>query len=165
MLLIDNPDINTPLENLPKLYQIWGTLWVIIVLLEVANKEGYKVEHQSLVGKDKTGIFVRVFPNGQPAIILTHPQNHTKIKLIPERTYSKTGNLCSTSVTLRPDIALEIEFPDNSYKIYLFDPKYKLESETQENMGNEGISKAVDIQKMHTYHDAIQDSIRSNNEK
>ncbi|OUL23292.1 hypothetical protein BV378_21660 [Nostoc sp. RF31YmG] len=155
---LDSPDLNAPLENLPKLYQIWGTLWVILVLLEVAEKQGYKLKEQCLVGKDKTGIFVRVFPNGKPVIVLTHPQHKTIIKLIPERTYGKSGELHSASVTLRPDIALEIEFSNGSRQVYIFDPKYKLESETQEKMNNEGTSKAVDIQKMHTYHDAIQDN-------
>jgi hypothetical protein len=149
---LDSPDLNAPLENLPKLYQIWGTLWVIVILLEVAEQTGYNLEEQCLVGKDKTGIFVRVFPNGKPVIVLTHPQHKTIIKLIPERTYS------TSSFIQRPDIALEVQLPDGSHLVYIFDPKYKLESEEPENIGRESKPKKQDIDKMHTYCHAIRDN-------
>ncbi|RCJ23490.1 hypothetical protein A6S26_02830 [Nostoc sp. ATCC 43529] len=158
---LDSPDLNAPLENLPKLYQIWGTLWVIVILLEVAEQTGYKLEEQSLVGKDKTGIFVRVFPNRKPAIVLSHPQHKTIIKLIPERTYStnsKIGDLYSASLLQRPDIALEVQLPDNSYLVYIFDPKYKFENEEPENTDRESKPKKQDIEKMHTYCHTIRDN-------
>ncbi|MFW9260401.1 DUF2357 domain-containing protein [Nostoc sp. CALU 546] len=155
---LDSPDLNAPLENLPKLYQIWGTLWVIIILLEVAEQTGYNVEEQCLVGKDKTGIFVRVFPNGKPVIVLNHPQHKTIIKLIPERTYSTSGKLYSSSFIQRPDIALEVQFPDGSHLVYIFDPKYKFESEEPENIDRESKPKKQDIDKMHTYCHAIRDN-------
>ena len=154
---LDESDLDAPLENLHKLYQIWGTLWVIATLLEVAMQKGYQVETQSLVGRDKTGVYVRILPNGKPALVLIHPQHKIRIKLIPERTYGKDGELYSTSVTLRPDVAVEVKLPDGSQQVYIFDPKYKLESESQENTGNQGKPNTADIQKMHTYHDAIQD--------
>lgn len=154
---LDNPDLNTPLENLPKLYQIWGTLWVIVVLLEVAEQTGYNIAEQSLVARDKTGIFVRVFPNAKPVIVLTHPQHKTIIKLIPERTYSTSGVLYSSTFSQRPDIALEVQLPDGSHLVYIFDPKYKLESEEPENIGRESKPKKQDIDKMHTYCNAIRD--------
>lgn len=155
---LEESDLDAPLENLPHLYQVWGTLWVIETLLEVAGQKGYQVEKQCLVGRDKSGVYVRILPNGQPAVVLIHPQHKTRVKLIPERSYEKDGELHSASVKQRPDVALEVKLPDGSQQVYLFDPKYKLESETQENIGNEGKPKAADIQKMHTYHDAIQDS-------
>ncbi|MEH2302002.1 MAG: DUF2357 domain-containing protein [Nostoc sp.] len=158
VVYLDSPDLNAPLENLPKLYQIWGTLWVIIILLEVAEQTGYNLEKQCLVGKDKSGIFVRVFPNGKPVIVLTHPQHKTIIKLIPERTYSKSGDLYSSSLTQRPDIALEVQLPDGSHLVYIFDPKYKFESEEPENIGRESKPKRQDIDKMHTYCHAIRDN-------
>lgn len=139
------------------LYQVWGTLWVIEMLLAVARQKGYQVEKQSLVGRDKSGIYIRILPNGQPSVVLIHPQYKTRIKLIPERSYGKDGELHSVSVKQRPDVAVEVKLPDGSLQVYLFDPKYKLESETQENIGKEGKPKAADIQKMHAYHDAIQD--------
>lgn len=155
---LEESDIDAPLEKLHRLYQIWGTLWVIVTLLEVAAQKGYQVEKQCLVSKDKSGVYVRVLPNGKPAVILTHPQHKTTVKLIPERTYGKDGELHSASVLLRPDVVVEIKLPDGSHRVYLFDPKYKLYSEKQENISKEAKPKTDDIQKMHTYHDAIQDS-------
>ncbi len=155
---LEELDLDAPLEKLYHLYQVWGTLWVIETLLEVAEQKGYQVEKQCLVGRDKSGIYVRVLPNGQPAIVLTHPHHKTRVKLIPERTYGKDGELHSASVQLRPDIAVEVKQADGSHQVYLFDPKYKLDSEREENIGNGGKPKPADIQKMHTYHDAIQDN-------
>ncbi|MBN4002228.1 nuclease domain-containing protein [Nostoc sp. LPT] len=131
---------------------------VIVILLEVAEQTGYNLEEQCLVGKDKTGIFVRVFPNGKPVIMLTHPQHKTIIKLIPERTYSTSGKLYSSSFIQRPDIALEVQLPDGSHLVYIFDPKYKFESDEAENIGRESKPKKQDIDKMHTYCNAIRDN-------
>jgi predicted component of viral defense system (DUF524 family) len=155
---LEESDLDAPLEKLYHLYQVWGTLWVIETLLEVAGKKGYQVEKQCLVGRDKSGVYVRVLPNNQPAVVLIHPEHKTRVQLIPERTYGKDGELHSASVKLRPDIALEVKLADGSQQVYLFDPKYKLDSETQENISNQGKPKPADIQKMHTYHDAIQNS-------
>ncbi len=154
---LEESDLDAPLENLPHLYQVWATLWVIQTLLEVAEHKGYQVEKQCLVGRDKSGVYVRVLPNGQPAVVLVHPQHKTRVQLIPERTYGKHGELHSASVQLRPDIAVEVKLADGSHQVYLFDPKYKLDSEREENIGNGGKPQPADIQKMHTYHDAIQD--------
>ncbi|MGA9381226.1 MAG: DUF2357 domain-containing protein [Phormidium sp.] len=155
---LEESDLDAPLEKLYRLYQVWGTLWLIVSLLEVAEKRGYQVEKQRLVAIDKSGIYVKVLPNGKPAIILVHPQHKTTVKLIPERTYGKDGELHSASVTLRPDIAIEIKLPDGSHQVYIFDPKYKLDSEKQENISRETKPETADIQKMHTYHDAIYDN-------
>ncbi|HEY9608045.1 DUF2357 domain-containing protein [Allocoleopsis sp.] len=155
---LEESNLDAPLEKLYHLYQVWGTLWVIETLLEVAGKKGYQVENQCLVGRDKSGIYVRVLPNNQPAVTLIHPQHKTRVQLIPERTYGKDGELHSASVRLRPDVAVEIQQADGSQQVYLFDPKYKLDSEREENIDKEGKPKPADIQKMHTYHDAIQNS-------
>ncbi len=152
---LEESNLDAPLEKLYNLYQVWGTLEVIQTLLEVAEQKGYQVEKQCLVGRDKSGIYVRVLPNNQPAVVLIHPQHKTKVKLIPERTYGKNGELYSVSEPLRPDIAVEIELRNGSQQVYIFDPKYKLDSEKQENIGNQGKPKAADIGKMHTYRDAI----------
>ncbi len=154
---LDNPYLDTPLENLPKLYQVWCTLWVIKALLEIAEQKGYKVKKQCLVGRDKTGIYVRVFPNNQSVLVLTHPHHNIKIELFPERSYGENGELSSATFTQRPDIALEIQLADGSYQVYLFDPKYKLESENTENIDIKNKPKKEDIDKMHTYSHAIRD--------
>lgn len=151
---IAEPALERPLENLPFLYQVWGTLKVLRVLLEVAGASGYEVQSQRLAERDVYGIFVRLLPDGKPALVLKHPTTGTVIKAIPERTYAKHGQIQSISFSQRPDIAIEI-FPQQGFPhVYLFDPKYKLRSEDQEN----GKPKKEDIDKMHTYRDALRDS-------
>lgn len=163
------PALEAPLENLPYLYQLWGTLEVLSVLLDVADEFGYCVEQQRLVGRDTSGIFIRALPDGHPAVVLTHPTNGTCVRLIPERTYSRRGDLFSISYQQRPDVVIEVQPVVGPIQIYLFDPKYKLTGETigseVDNGGSlvEGESdasqpKKVDIDKMHAYRDAIRDT-------
>ncbi|EDN65887.1 hypothetical protein BGP_3160 [Beggiatoa sp. PS] len=141
---LESDHLDSPLENLPKLYQLWGTLQVILVLLKVGVELGYQVRRQQLCVPKKEGWLVQVLPNGQPAVILCHPESHTVVNLIPERRYSRDQTV---SFTQRPDIAVEIE-REGKRCVYLFDPKYKLGS-------GEDKPQKVDIDKMHAYRDSI----------
>ena len=154
---LEDTRLDAPLENLPRLYQTWGTLRVIVALLRAAEGRGYRIDSHRLVGKDLDGFYVRVLPDGKPAVVLIHPIHGTVVKLITERTYSKVGNLRSISFNQRPDVAVEVYPPNGPCRVYLFDPKYKLEGES---LGEEiafGQPKKVDIDKMHAYRDAIRD--------
>jgi predicted component of viral defense system (DUF524 family) len=148
---LEESDLDAPLENLPLLYQVWGTLWVMATLIEVAGQQGYQVEKQCLVGRDKTGIYVRVLPNGQPAVVLTHPQHKTRVKLIPQRSYwNKHDELHSATGRKQiPDVAVEVELSDGSQRVYLFDPKYKLD--------HKGEPAKEDTDKMQVYREDIRD--------
>jgi len=76
---------------------------------------------------------------------------------------SSSQRLHSVSYAQRPDIAIEVEKPGEATQIYLFDPKYKLDGETNEagessaSDPSNGKPKKIDIDKMHTYRDAIRD--------
>ncbi len=158
---LEEPRLDAPLENLPSLYQTWGTLEVLSVLLQVAGKLGYRVRHQRLVGRDAGGLYVRVLPDGRPVVHLVHPDYDTVVKVTPERTYrgkseGKSG-LHSISYGQRPDVAVEIHLPHEPPKVYLLDPKYRLEGESLEGEIDDGKPKKVDIDKMHAYRDAIRD--------
>lgn len=161
---MDEPRLDAPLQDAPFLYQLWGTMAVIQTLLQVAAECGYQVRVQQLVRKDRGGLCLRILPNGEPAVVLYHPQTQTVVKLIPERTYHRSGGLQSISFQQRPDIAIEIESPTQGYAVYLFDPKYKLNSEQLRGDVDEdpepvptGMPKKADIDKMHSYRDAIRD--------
>jgi hypothetical protein len=161
---MDEPRLDAPLADVAFLYQLWGTMAVIQALLDVAVQLGYRVRTQQLVRKDLGGLCLRVLPDGIPAVVLVHPGG-TVVKLIPERTYGSSGPLQSISFSQRPDIAIEIESRTGERTICIFDPKYKLNSEqTQASVdeGNEatspGMPKKVDIDKMHSYRDAIRDT-------
>ena len=123
------PRLDEPLENLPDLYQLWGTLVVVQVLLEVGADLGYRVRAEQLVRRELGGLCMRVLPDGKPAVVLVHPETRTIVKLTPERTYGRDDELRSISFSQRPDIAIEVDSPDRETTVYLFDPKYKLNSE------------------------------------
>lgn len=155
---LEHPGLDAPLENLPSLYQTWGTLQVLSTLLEVAAEHGYRVVRQRLVERDATGLYVRVLPDGQPAVVLHHPEQEITVSAIPERSYRRhSGEIRSISYTQRPDIAVEVRRPGEPAALYLFDPKYKLDGEADPD-DDSGQPTKVDIDKMHAYRDAIRDA-------
>jgi predicted component of viral defense system (DUF524 family) len=179
---LDEPAFDAPLENLPHLYQIWGTLQVLLALQVVAAAKGYRLKEHRLVRRSVGEFFVRVLPDNKPALTLAHPITGAIVNLIPERRYpsAQQASLHSVSYTQRPDISVELQVPDQPTRVYLFDPKYKLWSEALtapgggkivdlgSNTGYEevlpfdeheasGRPTKVDIDKMHTYRDSIRD--------
>ncbi len=154
---IDLPQLDSPLESLPVVYQVWGALQVIAALLEEAAANGYRVCRQSLVGRDSTGFYLQALPRGKVALEVEDPTTGTRVKLIPERSYGRTGQLHSISYQQVPDVAVEILRANGSTDVYLFDPKYKLEGEAEHVEEATGKPKKVDIDKMHAYRDAIRD--------
>ena len=56
-----------------------------------------------------------------------------------------------------PDVSLEVLRPSEQPSLYVFDPKYKLDSETDAAV-DDGKPKKVDIDKMPAYRDAIRGS-------
>ncbi len=130
---------------------------MIAALLKVAAGLGYRVEERRLASRDAGGVFVRILPDGRPVIVLTHPEHLTTVRLIPERWYRRAGGLRSVSYEQRPDVALKVECPGGPPRLYLFNPKYKLDGEFIEGEAKDGRPKKVDADKMHAYRDAIRD--------
>ncbi|MGC4044879.1 MAG: DUF2357 domain-containing protein [Armatimonas sp.] len=152
---LDNDLLDAPLENLPKLYQQWCTLELLSALLEVAHQRGFIVQDSSMIQRDSSGFFVRILPNGRAAVVLTHPEKQLTVYLTPEMRFTASGKLRSISFTQQPDVTLWLEDSQDRRQLYLFDPKYKLDSEI-ERLSSQ--PKKLDIDKMHTYRDAIRDS-------
>ncbi len=124
--------------------------------------------------RDPQGLFVRILPDGRSSVELRHSETGVKLVLTPERSFgtSQTRYLRSVSFPQKPDIVVEIDYPDGRAALVLFDPKYKLESElvapvaddladelADDGSGPElvGKPKKIDIDKMHAYRDAIRD--------
>ena len=154
--------IESPLENLPYLYELWGTLRVVDCLLKNAAGHGYRLVHQRLVTRDAGGLWFQRLQAGEPAMELQHPGTGTRVRLVPQRTYSAQGGvLRSLSFAQVPDITIEVRAPEGEPLLYLLDPKYKLDSErlsvTSAGMVG-GSPLKVDIDKMHAYRDAIRDA-------
>lgn len=155
---LEEPLLEAPLENLPKLYQLWGTLQVMAALLEAAADTGYRLVAQRLAARDADGVFLRVLPDGRAALDLVHGPSGARVQVIPERTYGAGGALRSISYGQRPDIAVEVTSVAGATRVYLFDPKYKLDGEPVHGDGSDGRPHKGDIDKMHAYRDAIRDA-------
>jgi hypothetical protein len=161
---LDQPGLDVPLDNLPDLYELWGTLQVIDVLLEEARNLGYdSVEHR-LARQIGRGVYVKVLPDGEPAVTLRRSKDDRRVQLIPQRTFGRTSSgLRSISFAQKPDVVVEISNADWPPTLLIFDPKYKLRSENQpptEESEDEqpvpaGQPKKIDIDTMHAYRDAI----------
>jgi hypothetical protein len=155
---LEDPALDAPLENLPSLYETWGTLHLIKALSEVAARLGWDVEER-IVRRDSSGLYLHVLGSGRAALIARNRLLGTTVKLVPQRTYHRNGTpLRSVSYEQRPDIALEIEREGQPPRVLVFDPKYKLDSEELEGEITDGRPKKVDIDKMHAYRDAIRDT-------
>jgi predicted component of viral defense system (DUF524 family) len=87
--------------------------------------------------------------------VLTHPETDAVARLIPQRRYSPNAvGLHSVTFAQIPDIALELT-TDRPTEIYVFDPKYKLQSEDLDGEYPNARPKKIDIDAMHSYRDAI----------
>src|SRR5262249_21413105 len=92
------------------------------------------------------------------AVELEHRSTKTVVRLTPQLGYSRNSSpVQSISFGQTPDITVEVVRHGGQPVLYLFDPKYKLDSETDGQPGD-GKPKKVDIDKMHAYRDALRDS-------
>lgn len=135
MELIQNKDI-------AELYEIW-TYFKLMDTIEKCLKVKPLKAYYAKIDNFKAIV--------EYSINVTYRFNNEDIKLWYNKTYSKGKG--SYSVTLRPDVVLEIG--DDKY---IFDAKFKLESINWNDADEEEefTFKKADIYKMHTYKDAIQ---------
>ncbi|OPH56202.1 hypothetical protein BC351_28965 [Paenibacillus ferrarius] len=164
VIFMEDSRLSAPLENLPSLYQSWCAFQVYTALLNSGLEHGYSIKKQVLVSKRFGELVVKCWPDNEPTLEMFHLGSKTTIRFITEREYgTNQQGLFSISFMQRPDIAIEIT-RDGKTDIILFDPKYKLDSESiinvvnfinEETMIPQGKPKKVDIDKMHAYRDAI----------
>ena len=159
---MEDPALEAPLDETPRLYETWGVMSVICAVARVAEGLGYRLETERLLYRDSGGVFVQVLRDGRPALVLRHDTADRTIRVTPQRRYrAGTLGLHSASYEQKPDVAIEIEDNDRSTQVLIFDPKYKLDSEEIEGEIRDARPKKVDIDKMHAYRDAI----RQNDER
>lgn len=145
----------TPLDELPRIYQRWGTLLAIEALLDVAGDKGYRVVGHQLWHRGATGLELRILPDGRPAVELEHPVTMTRVRLIPEARYGAAGPVYSVSFTQKPDVAIEVEPLEGPVRLLILDPKYKLRRDEAGEPLPDGPPVKEDIDKMHAYRDAL----------
>jgi hypothetical protein len=158
-VMLDAPALEAPLDNLPFLYQLWSTLYLVRVVLDVAREEGYRVDRSSLFQREEGFLVLRM---GGTVARLIHPETSAEVEIYAERTYGAgRGGLHSVSYAQRPDIAIEVTPPTGGRVAYLFDPKYKLDVDRYgtgsepDDPSRDGRPTKADIDKMHAYRDAI----------
>jgi hypothetical protein len=154
---LNEPALESPLENLPLLYETWGVLQAIHTILDLGTEYGYHIKRNEIFRHGQVGSWIEVLPNGRPAVTLERSSDDKTISVIPQRNYAAGDRLRSISYAQRPDLAVEIARPQQPTQVYLLDPKYKLESEMSLDALGDGKPKKVDIDKMHAYRDAIRD--------
>lgn len=156
------PALDAPLENVPLLYESWGTLRVINSVLAFAADCGFRCERHQLVKRTAEEFLVHVLPDGVPALDLYHPKTHSSMHVVPQQSYGQTGDekdIKSVSYKQKPDVSVRIIDGDGAVHIILFDAKYKLDGEELTN--SSGVADKplkADIDKMHAYKDAIRGS-------
>lgn len=149
------PSLDAPMEDIPALYESWGTLMLVLALLEAAGDAGLRVTAQHLCSGAEGDPAV-VLPPEIPAVRLEGGDGHVVI-LTPQRRFPRRGGgLHSISFEQIPDVTLEVE-RDGRRALFLFDPKYKLWGDGI-GEGVDGRPKKEDIDKMHAYRDAIRDA-------
>ena len=152
---LEDAALDAPLQNLPYLYQRWCLLKVIDAVTRMAGEQGYRVVEERLSRRRPGALFIDVLPMDKPLVRYRHDESGTEATLTHERIFHRTGSLRSVSFQQRPDIVLEVRARDSVPRLFVFDPKYKLDSEENDEEGLAGRPKKSDIDKMHAYRDAI----------
>ena len=140
---------------------------MIAAILDVGDDLGFVTQEQRIARHTDHSVFIRVLPDGQPALVMVHPDDGGEIRVIPQKSFGRTARpYRSISFAQRPDLTVQTSRPGAHTQLLVFDPKYKLRSEgmagsTAEDddslEGEPGQPKKVDIDKMHAYRDAIRD--------
>ena len=152
---LEDAALDAPLKNLPYLYQRWCLLQVIDAMTHVAGERGYRVVEEHLSRRKQGALFIDVLPRKEPLIRYRHDESGTEATLTHERIFNRQSSPWSVSFAQRPDIVLEVQYRDSVPRLWVFDPKYKLDSEGLDEEGLAGSPKKTDIDKMHAYRDAI----------
>ena len=152
---LEDAALDAPLQNIPYLYQRWCLLEVIDSVTRLARERGYRVVEERLSRRRQGALFIDVLPTDAPLVRYRHDESGTEATLTHERRFDGDGSPRSVSFPQIPDIVLEVRTRYSVPRLFVFDPKYKLDSEGHDEEGLAGRPKKSDIDKMHAYRDAI----------
>ena len=148
---VAEPALDTPLENLPFLYELWGTLLVVDAVVAEAVEAGYRVVHQRVVRRAPGALFVEVVPGGRSLVELRNGETGDRIIVTAQQSFGASGEYRSVSLTQKPDVTVDIRRRGGASEFIVFDPKYKLVADDE----GSGTPVKADVDKMHAYRDAI----------
>ena len=142
------------LKNIADLYQIWCFLEMKSLLKEILGKDPDEVKLAKLQIDD----FVFKIRTGARSKVSFKTENGEIIDLYHEFHYGKNSNNLNRSFTVNqtPDIVLKMsknDLRDNFYFTYLYDAKYRLQSDDDPKKPDIPPNDAIN--QMHRYRDAI----------
>lgn len=147
---LDERLLDAPIDNLPHLYELWATLTALRGTIEAVAELNWTVERHEIFGETPYGFAIPPFVSGRSVLTTRSEDRSLRLEFVPQATASKGGSpLTSISNPMRPDVAVMIWRGPTLESVLLFDPKYKRRGQGP---------VADDINKMHTYRDAIRGS-------
>ncbi|MDO5849907.1 MAG: DUF2357 domain-containing protein [Methanobacteriaceae archaeon] len=137
-------------KKLYDLYEYWCYFELINVVKDLTDS---KINFENVFSIDSSNWSISLKEGVIKEFLLTMDDKDIILKLMYNKTFNKRSkDFKSYSVDLRPDYTLEVEFDEDIYRIH-FDAKYKVDFANDEKYKNQ------DIYKMHTYKDAIKNTI------
>lgn len=143
-------ELEAPLQSVPDLYELWGSLSSLATIAESLSDRGFQVKRSRLVRRLPEGPMVELVRNQEPVLETAHPDG-TVVCVHFQRSFGPNGAVFgSVSLEQRPDLVIETLYPDGTVDLVILDPKYKVDERSS------AVRPAKeDIDKMHTYRDAI----------
>ncbi|ADZ09787.1 Domain of unknown function DUF2357-containing protein [Methanobacterium lacus] len=145
-------------RKLSELYEIWCYFKLLKIIEEITN---YNIYYEDLFQIENKNINLKQGQNSKIELYFEYKGKNIILKFFYNLTFSKNNyQYYSYSLQLRPDYVIEINFNDKTHFI-LFDAKYKSKGIPNEDLFNkkDHIYKFEDVYKMHTYKDAIKNSL------
>lgn len=137
-------------KKLYDLYEYWCYFELINIVKDLTDS---KINFENVFSIDSNNWVISLKEGVIKEFLLNIDDKDIILRLMYNKTFNKRSrDFESYSVDLRPDYTLEVEFNGNISRIH-FDAKYKVDFTNDEKYKNQ------DIYKMHTYKDAIKNTI------
>ncbi|WP_300570880.1 DUF2357 domain-containing protein, partial [Flavobacterium sp.] len=142
------------LKNIADLYQIWCFIEIKNMIKQILKKEPEQINLAEILMEG----FAIQLKSGRTSRVSFKKENGDLVELYHEMKYTNniSDNTLSHTVIQEPDIVLRItknDLKENYQFTYLFDAKYRLESDAKE--GAQDFPPDDAINQMHRYRDAI----------
>lgn len=142
------------LKDIAELYQIWCFLRMKGMIQRILGKEPLSVD----LAEVQVDNFLFTLKKGKASKVVFENDQHDRIELYHDYTFPYLGKSETLSFTVeqRPDIVLKIsksDLKENYAFTYLYDAKYRLQSDIDENKPDTPPNDAIN--QMHRYRDAI----------
>lgn len=150
-------DAAISVRSVEQLYEVWCLLEIRELLLKLGFQEG----RESLRPLKTVGI-EKGFDKKHDEIFVLFRSDGVKALLVHEPSYSckkgkKFDRIYSWTTTQRPDIFLEITMPAGDKLRWVFDAKYRIDSNDGKEWPQKGVDTVPDdaINQMHRYRDSL----------